>query len=200
MHSEADPASYSRGLLEALRQLVTPSAEDVWAVVVEFVEPLCVLRQTLRMWEDSPTFHAGLAEVVEDVLLMLNPEVCCETFRRTPEAPHLSICCDDLPGPFQGQFSFVLTGPVVSLELGAAPCVAFSHPWIGGVPLAAARRQAEFVEAACDVIGSFIQHSRASRVSLKVSSSVLAALEPVPTWLLSVGFVFTGEGLRSPTS
>ena len=46
---------------------------------------------------------------------------------------------------------FVLSGCPVTLSLDLPPCPAFCYPFIGGAPLAAAKRPA------CDVAGSRVQ-------------------------------------------
>ncbi|CAE7242393.1 unnamed protein product, partial [Symbiodinium sp. KB8] len=152
MHEGYDPASYSKGLLEALCRLRSPSAQQVWDLVVDFVEPLQVLRQTLDMWRRSEFFCDEWCEIAEDVLLMLDPEVCCDVFSKTPKQSGPTLCCPDLPGPFGTILPFVLTGAMAAFALQTAPCPSFSYPWIGGATLAAAKRQAAFVEASCDVI------------------------------------------------
>ena len=198
MHEGYDPASYSKGLLEALCRLRSPSAQQVWDLVVDFVEPLQVLRQTLDMWRRSEFFCDEWCEIAEDVLLMLDPEVCCDVFSKTPKQSGPTLCCPDLPGPFGTILPFVLTGAMAAFALQTAPCPSFSYPWIGGATLAAAKRQAAFVEASCDVISTLVQQSQTTRVELRVSRNTLASLEPIPTWLLSVGFELVDEGLRSP--
>ncbi|OLQ05907.1 hypothetical protein AK812_SmicGene10865 [Symbiodinium microadriaticum] len=140
MHEGYDPASYSKGLLEALCRLRSPSAQQVWDLVVDFVEPLQVLRQTLDMWRRSEFFCDEWCEIAEDVLLMLDPEVCCDVFSKTPKQSGPTLCCPDLPGPFGTILPFVLTGAMAAFALQTAPCPSFSYPWIGGATLAAAKR------------------------------------------------------------
>ena len=198
VHEAEDPASYSRGLKQALEQLQSPDAETIWATVVEFVEPLSVLRRTLQLWLESVIFPAGTEEAVEDVLLMLDPDVCCTSFRQTPHKQPVTTCCPDLPGPLNSSMPFVLTGASIGFDLADPPCHAFSYPFVGGTSLAAARRQSAYVEHACDVLGHMVQQSQSTRVILRASRQALASLEPAPTWLLSVGFALSGEGLASP--
>ena len=49
-----DPAKVHPGLLCELQGLESPLPELVWDVVVEYVEPLSVLRDTLAAWGQSP--------------------------------------------------------------------------------------------------------------------------------------------------
>ena len=65
---ELDPAVYNRGLLEALLALSVPTADDVWKTVVDFIEPLEVLRNTVRLWAERTEDAFQAREVAEDVL------------------------------------------------------------------------------------------------------------------------------------
>ena len=110
----------------------------------------------------------------------------------------LGIRCDDLPGPFTTEMGFVLTGSVAQYRLEPPPCPAFCYPFIGGAPLATARKQTAYVEAACDTIGALVQQASLSRVRLAANTAAITSLEPAATWLLSIGFQRDREGLCSP--
>ena len=196
---ELDPAVVNKGLLEALMALSAPDAEQVWSVVADFVEPLAVLRETVQVWGQRCAAD-GSADIVQDVCLMLDPELIADTFCRPKTSDPPSICCNDLPGSIDVTYSFVLSGPECAFDLGRPPCPAFCYPFIGGAALSQAKRQAEFVEEACDIVGRMVQQSLSTRVFLRASTSALASIEPLPTWLLSAGFLAVHEGLRSPTS
>ena len=197
---EFDPAAVNKGLLQALEALVAPDAEQVWEVVSDFVEPLAVLRETVRVWGLRARNLPSGTEVVQDVTLMLDPDLISSTFCRPTNFVPPTVCCHDLPGLPDISFPFVLTGKVCSFDLGRPPHPAFAYPFIGGVPLAHAKKQAGFVEEACDIIGRLVQQSRSARVFLRASRDTLASIEPVPTWMLSAGFVLSPEGLGSPFS
>ena len=196
--TEKDPATYSRGLLDALQSLSQPSAQEVWTTVIDFIEPLAILKETVSVWGAAWSGVNVDAEVVEDVLLMLDPELACDSFHRPNPSPPVVTCCPDLPGPLDFSLPFVLSGPCVSFQLDAPPSPSFCYPFIGGVSLAAAKRQAAYLEAACDVVGNMVQRTQSERVFLKASRQTLAAIEPIPTWLLSVGFCLVAEGIISP--
>ncbi|CAE7706653.1 unnamed protein product [Symbiodinium sp. CCMP2456] len=186
------------GLLRALKELGDASAEAIWATVTEFVEPLAVLRRTLEAWRSDSDFPLACEEALEDALLQLDPDVCCDTYCH-PKRPCTSEeCCTELPGPFDTHFAFIMTGAVATFKLDEPPCPAFAYPFKGGAPLSSAKKQAAYVVAACDVIGLFAQQSKSSRVFLCASRRALAALEPAATWLASAGFIHVGEGFHSP--
>eukprot|EP00439_Symbiodinium_sp_Y106_P025363 s1003_g3.t1 len=182
-----DPASYSKGLLECLDSIDSPCAESVWAVVVDFVEPLATLRETLRIWAQSHCFEEPFASAAEDAQLMLDPVLCCDTFSPTkPNAP-VAEACSDLPGPLDTTLPFVLTGASADFFLDKPPCPAFSYPYIGGAPLAAASRQTAYIEAMCDQIGAAIQQTAVSRVSadLRAPTSPVKASQATSPMSLS---------------
>ena len=197
-HEEYDPATFSKGLLDSLEVLTEPTAETVWDLVADFIEPLETLRVTLRMWRDRASPASHVQAVVEDVLLMLDPELICDTFCRPKVSHPIPVCCGDLPKPLTTPFPFVLTGGIGVYRLEPPPCPAFCYPFVGGAPLSAARRQTSYLEAACDILGMMVQQSLSSRVCLKASRQSLASIEPIPTWMLSAGFIVSEDGISSP--
>ena len=178
--------------------LESPCAESVWAAVVDFVEPLAILRETLRIWAQSHGFGEPFASAAEDAQLMLDPVVSCDTFSPTKPTTPVTEACTDLPGPLDTALPFVLTGASADFFLDKPPCPAFSYPFIGRAPLAAASRQTAYVEAMCDTIGAAIQQTAVSRVRIVADKNTLSAIEPIPTWLLSVGFLLGDDGVCSP--
>ncbi|CAE7900299.1 unnamed protein product, partial [Symbiodinium sp. KB8] len=193
-----DPASYSPGLLQALDALQSPEPQEVWDLVVDFVEPIAVLRSTLEIWKTRPGASDQVVDAADEVTLMLDPELCCDTFHRTKSSPPITACCPELPGPLSLVFPFILTGQQAVFSLDPPPCPSFSYPFIGGAPLASAKRQTAFVEGACEIVGHFVEQSLNTRVLLRASQACLRSLEPVPTWLLSVGFHAFDGGISSP--
>ena len=193
-----DPASYNKGLLDTLLAKSSWTTEEVWHTVVDFIEPLETLRRTVRLWADLATPAGSVGDILEDILGLLDPEVSCDTFHRTKATPPVATCCDTLPGPLQCSFPLVLTGAVARYQLEAPPCPAFCYPFIGGVPLSAAKRQTAYVEGACDLLGQLVQQSASTRVLLLAKREALACLEPAPSWLLSGGLSACEGGLESP--
>ena len=198
LEDELDPAVYNRGLLETLQAYQAPTVEEVWSSVIDFIEPLEILRNTVQLWADRAADVHSVQEVAADVILLLDPEVSCDIFRRPKPQVVVASCCVDLPSSVGCSFPFVLTGKPSSFRLGPPPCPAFCYPFVGGSPLAAARKQAAYVEAACDVLWQMIQQSASTRVLLCASRQALSSLEPAPTWMLSGGFCASAEGIQSP--
>ena len=138
-------------------------------------------------------------EIVDDVILMLDPQLLCDHFCKPKCHEPIADCFPELPGSIDAAFPFVLLGATVALDLDEAPCLGFCYPFIGGAPLAAARCQANLAAAACDIVGHLVQQSMSSKVLLRASRKTLASIEPVPSRLISVGFVVTAPGISSPS-
>ncbi|CAE7316878.1 unnamed protein product, partial [Symbiodinium necroappetens] len=129
-HEECDPATYSRGLLDAPEALECPTTDGVWGLVSDFIEPLDTPRTTLRIWQDRAGADPLVTDAAADAILMLDPELICDTFCRPKESSSVPICCGDLPGLLSAPFPFILTGEVRVFHLEAPPCPAFCYPFI----------------------------------------------------------------------
>ena len=127
-----------------------------------------------------------MASAVEDVLLMLDPELWCEDFR-APKNPHRPAdTCPPLSGFAPPRLSFVLTGPPHVVAIAEPPIRDFVY-LRASLPLAAARRQMQWLEASCDAIGIALQASLSTPVLIRASS--LARMPPpVPDWFQRGGF------------
>ncbi|CAE7807351.1 unnamed protein product [Symbiodinium sp. CCMP2592] len=198
---ELDPAFAHPGLLADLRALDSPTQELVWGQVVEYIEPLDVLRNTLDEWQKSPGPFQDtdfVATLAADVRLLLDPELLCDDFRAPKHPPMPAVACPPLPTAGPGKIGFVLTGHVCTVTISDPPLRDFVYPFRASVPLAAARRQADWLEAACDSVGAALQQSTSHPVAFRLSSLASECLAPVPEWLLSCGFRVESGYIRSP--
>ena len=196
-----DPAKIHPGLLSELQGLDPPLPELVWDVVVGYVEPLSMLKDTLVAWGQNPGTGQAQEEVLSvagDAALLLDPELWCEDFRAPKNPPMPAIACPPLPCDVAGKLSFVLTGAEQAVSIQEPPLRAFVYPFRASVPLAAARRQVAWLEASCDAIGVALRHSQSSPVSIRLSPAAAACLYPVPTWLELSGFRVEPGCIRSP--
>ena len=123
----------------------------------------------LEVWRDGHSFPEQVAEAAEAALLMLDPEVCCDFSQKIKRGAKLTECCPELLAPFDCTLPFVLSGAMAFFNLGEPLRPAFAYPFVGGAPLAAARRQAAFNETTCDVLGRSVQQSQTPRVFLHLS-------------------------------
>ena len=101
-----DPAKVHPGLLCELQGLESPLPELVWDVVVEYVQPLSMLKDTLVAWGQSPGTGQAQEEVLSvagDAALLLDPELWCEDFRAPKNPPMPAIACPSLPCDVAGK-------------------------------------------------------------------------------------------------
>ena len=122
---DPDPAAYNKGLLDL-------PGEPLWG----FIEPLEleVLRETLGLWGRQASANADFQGVVEDVLLMLDPELICDAFGRTKNSSAVTALPTSL-GPWmpmsllssaRGYPSTWMTRPALvsaTPSLAARPCL-----------------------------------------------------------------------------
>ena len=197
----SDPASFHAGLLLELQDLARPVQEAVWDVVVGYVEPLQMLKETLIAWKLYPGSNQeaeGVAQLVDDTIILLDPELWCDDFRE-PKRPSMpASACPNQPSTLGLHFSFVASGQAHVLTLPDPPLRAWVHPFRASVPLAAARRQEAWFETCCDGIGVALQATRTSPVRIEASPLALECLTPIPSWLADGGFKVEPSGLRSP--
>ncbi|CAE7817440.1 unnamed protein product [Symbiodinium sp. CCMP2592] len=199
-HAEIDPATYHKGLLETLQALDCADCDTAWGVIKDFIEPLSVLRATVDLWASPPGAAPGVAEVAEDVKLMLDPQLCCDDFRASRANGGSVDVFEALDWRPTCQLPFVLTGEVAAFSIDDPPLQGYAYPFTCSLPLAAASGFMRWLETSCDILGTFAQTSAAHPVRLRASAAALAALEPAGAWLLRAGFVQTASGLRSPGS
>ena len=196
-----DPARVHLGLLGQLRRSTTCAQDDVWPLILEHVEPIQVLRDTLEAWRLSPGTaqpSTAVSDTVADLQLLLDPELWCEDFRMPRNPPMPTDTCPSLEGYEPARLSFVLTGAVHVVHIAEPPTRAFVHPFRASVPLAAARRQAAWLEASCDAICSALHRVRSSPVLIRAPGLALECLAPIPMWLQKGGFKVEHGLLRSP--
>ncbi|CAE7235796.1 unnamed protein product [Symbiodinium sp. CCMP2592] len=199
-HAVIDPATYHKGLLETLQALDCADCDTAWGVIKDFIEPLSVLRATVDLWASTPGAAPGVAEVAEDVKLMLDPQLCCDDFRVSRANGGSVDVFEALDWRPACQLPFVLTGEVAAFSIDDPPLQGYAYPFTCSLPLAAASEFMRWLETSCDILGTFAQTSAAHPVRLRASAVALAALEPAGAWLLRAGFVQTASGLRSPGS
>ena len=193
-----DPSTVHQGLVDALLGLDNPDADSVWATVLDFVEPIDVLRQSLRFWashQDAPTHAAALAD---DAVLLLDPELWCEDFRGSKAGVSTPVACADLEAPCLCRFVCAADGPVARFVLPPPPVPEFVYPFWHSLPLRAAREQCAWLEHACDTVGAFLHTSAQSQALLVASDAALTCLEPVSSWILECGFARSTDGAGPP--
>ena len=193
-----DPAYTHPGVVEALLALEAPDADNVWHTLLDFAEPLSVLRRSLRDWASHPEAQPSAGDLVEDACLLIDPELWCEDFRKGKRSPQSFAPCTDLHRPPECRLNFVLTGVSAVFKVDDPPLPELVYPFRHSVPLAAARRHLDWLEQACDTFSAFLASTRLSPVFLEASSKAFSALEPVSSWAVGAGLARRPGGLGSP--
>ena len=107
----------TRGLLLELQDLARPVQEAVWDVVVGYVEPLQTLKETLIAWKLYPGSNQeaeGVAQLVDDTIILLDPELWCDDFRE-PKRPSMpASACPNQPSTLVSIFHLLPRGRLTS--------------------------------------------------------------------------------------
>ncbi|CAE7410216.1 unnamed protein product [Symbiodinium natans] len=119
-------------LLAALAALKPSTDMDVYETVVRFISPLPVLRDTLQVWL-SEVSDLAIAEMGENVLLVLHPEHICSAVAGKPQESNdqhvfLPLLRTPLAGPTDHSLPVVWVGHICprwvqTWQLGALPPV-----------------------------------------------------------------------------
>ena len=122
----------SMNVLAALAALKPSTDMDVYETVVRFISPLPVLRDTLRVWL-SEVSDSAIAEMGENVLLVLHPEHICSAVAGKPQESNdqhvfLPLLRTPLAGPTDHSLPVVWVGHICprwvqTWQLGALPPV-----------------------------------------------------------------------------
>ncbi|CAE7947248.1 ESS2, partial [Symbiodinium sp. KB8] len=177
------------GLVDALLALDDPDSDAVWQTLLDFAEPLDVLKQSLQVWATHPDAVPTAAELAEDIRLMLDPELWCDDFRKGKGRAQSFLACVDLQRPTDCSLDFVLSGAACHFRIDDPPLPEFVFPFRHSIPLTAARRHLAWLEHACDTFGAFLSATQLSPVSLMASHQLaqgaglvrrVGPLRPIP--------------------
>ena len=193
----ADPVYTHPGLVDALLGLEDPETEAIWNTVIDFVEPLAVLKQSLISWASHPDAPAHAQTLVDEVALLLDPELWCDDFRVSKSGASTPLACADLVAPDLRRIACATDGTPARFVLPPPPVPEFVYPFRHSLPLRAAKQQCAWLEQACDTVGAFIQASTLSPVFLETPGPAWTCLAPVSTWILECGFVRSPTGVGS---
>ena len=186
-----------QGLLDALLGLATDDESVAWEVVADFIAPLEHLRCTVRIWCVHAKAQPFALEVAANLLLLLDPDLCCDSFPQSRPKPAVV----DFLAPFPPLRGLVLpvaqTGEFVCWDIDPPPLPCFVFPFDGSAPLAAASRQVAWLEATTDVVLQAVQVSLQHPVSIRAPPAALRCLEPLTSWLRDGGFCLTADGIAS---
>ena len=186
------------GLVDALLELAADDESAAWEVVAEFVAPLEHLRCSVRAWSAHARAQPFASEVATNLLLLLDPDLCCDSFPQSRPKPAVV----DFLAPFAPLRGLALpaaqAGTLTFHDIDPPPLPSFVFPFDGSAPLAAASRHVAWLEATTDVVLQAVQLSLSHPVSIRAPPAALRCLEPLTYWLRGGGFVSTADGIASP--
>ncbi|CAE7367855.1 Ap1g1 [Symbiodinium necroappetens] len=184
-------------LLEALLGLDDSADDKAWEAIQDFIAPIEHLRCTVSAWKDHPQAQSFAADVAGNMILLLDPEVCCEVFHR-PKQPSPKV--DFLaPLTFPAGLALPLAshGAAASFSVEEPPLPSFVYPFDCSAPLAPASRQIDWLEASIEVVVAAVQTAASAPVRISASGAALRGLEPFTSWLCKGGMIKTADGLVS---
>ena len=191
---------FSAPLLEALQQLDPVTDEAAWELVSDTVEPLEILRNTVRRWHAARPQNAPSPDTPENLILLLDPHLICDTFRapRQPRAEDLES--DDIQWPTMGRLRRSPPGRRLTFGLSAPPAVDFGYPFRQSVRVQKGRESLAWIEAACETVGRAVIAASTAPVVLDFPTAAQAFLGPCTSWLHQGGWLSDQDRFWSPTA
>ncbi|CAE7376905.1 unnamed protein product, partial [Symbiodinium necroappetens] len=180
------------GLLAALLELDAGDESVAWEAVADFIAPLEHLRCTVRAWRAHANAQSFAPEVATNLLLLLDPDLCCDSFPQPRPRPAVVDFLAPFP-PLRGlALPVAQTGAPSFWDIDPPPLPSFVYPFDSSAPLAAASRHVAWLEATTDVVLQAVQMSLEHPVSIRAPPAALRCLEPLSSWLRDGGLPFDG--------
>ena len=197
LQADTEEPNCHHGLVAALLELDADDESAAWEVVADFVAPLEHLRCSVRAWRAHARAQPFASEVATNLLLLLDPDLCCDSFPQSRPKPAVV----DFLAPFPPLRGLVLpaaqAGTLAFSDIDPPPLPSFVFPFDGSAPLAAASRHVAWLEATTDVVLQAVQMSFSHPVRIRAPPAALRCLEPLTSWLRDGGFVSTADGIAS---
>ena len=186
----------SLGLLRDLDSYDPADEQGVWDLVASYVEPIEVLRATVRAWASSSLASDLLRITADNILLLLDVELLADHIQPTHQSsafPQEAVPCWKDPG----RAPFVLSGKARTFPLEPPPTPFLHHSDPASMRLRDAVAFSTWLESGCDVIARALTTSSAYPVQVRCPK-LDTALGPATGWLRAAGFTVDHRGLRSP--
>ncbi|CAE7218389.1 Cpn2 [Symbiodinium sp. CCMP2592] len=182
-------------LLEALEVLEGCDETEVFEVVESYVEPLPMLRKTVRTWGDNHLGSAWHEMVVESLLLVLDPDVLAESRQQSVRPPAISsLPPDKWPSP--SPLPMTLSGEPEVKSLMPPPSQVLSIQEPTSMTVRQAVSYVMWLDAATALCAECVETVRTGPVSL-LCPGLKQALGPGAVWLEAAGFAFNPIGMHS---
>ena len=184
------------GLLQDLISCNSAEEDEVWDIVISYVEPLAVLRATVMAWASHDVTDQVRRATADNILLLLDVELLADCVQ--PKCTTRAFPQDTLPvWADPGQAPFVMTGEVATFQLLPPPPVYLDFAGPVSMRLRDAVAYSTWLADGCDTIARLIDVSRTRPVTM-ACPSLDSALGPASCWLKAAGFYLDSRGLTSP--
>ena len=186
----------SLGLFDDLNSHDPEDEQGIWDLISSYVEPIGVLRDTVRAWVRSANSCAARRNTADNMLLLLDVELLAEHVQ--PANPAKAFPQEALPEWGKpGLAPFVLSGPARVFSLESPPRTLLDHALPDSMRLKDAVAFSTWMESCCSVMAHLLEASKASPVCLQCPG-IDRALGPAKGWLVHAGFQVSASGVRSP--
>ena len=184
------------GLLQDLRSRESVEEEDVWEAVTSYVEPLDVLRATVKAWASLDDADHLRRATADNILLLLDVELLAD--HAQPKSMARAFPQDNPPAwADPGKAAFVITGDAVTFKLMPPPTARLDFAGPTSMRLREAIAYSTWLESGCALLARALETSRTNPVVL-ACPALDSALGPASNWLKKAGFHIDASGLASP--
>ena len=184
--------SFSQPLLQTLTEASHCEEATLWEAITECIEPLEVLRSTVKRWKDLAT-DDSTQETADNFLLLLDTELLGDTPAQSkPAQPCPSDCVPEwAPLP---QKRYLTGGRGASIPLLPPPSVRMLPDGPTSITLRQATAYADWLEQACACIARCLVQGQDTPTGISCPG-LAGGLGPAVHWLRALGAVFHDYGL-----
>ena len=194
-------SSFEDTIARSLASLDPCTTEDALDVFKSFVQPLSALRAAAERWRDGLGGMDPAHPVAAQVVILLHPEVVCDTPGGRRARPSLDENEFPIFAPLK-PFCVAMACEPLAFAIDNPPAAIPVWPWTHFGTLREARRQQEWARAALRTCAAAAQASTTSAVAIRVSAKAQQVLGVALVWLVQGGFSwvagFEGSSLVSP--
>ena len=184
------------GLLQDLCSRDSVEEDDIWEVVTSYVEPLAVLRATVKAWASLVDDDHIRRNTADNILLLLDVELLADHIQ--PKSMARAFPQDKPPVWVDpGKAAFVITGDAVTFKLMPPPPARLDFAGPTSMRLREAIAYSTWLESGCAQLARVLETSRTNPVVL-ACPALDGALGPACNWLKAAGFHIDASGLASP--
>ncbi|CAE7613083.1 CYB2, partial [Symbiodinium sp. KB8] len=170
------------GLLQDLISCNSAEEDEVWDIVISYVEPLAVLRATVMAWASHDVTDQVRRATADNILLLLDVELLADCVQ--PKCTTRAFPQDTLPvWADPGQAPFVMTGEVATFQLLPPPPVYLDFAGPVSMRLRDAVAYSTWLADGCDTIARLIDVSRTRPVTMACPGRYWTGYDAIPRFL-----------------